>query len=111
MPERIARAAEASRHVGDVELTPRPTALPNIKRIKESAAAAIAPATTGVHCRNQSCSSKGIISSSSGLATSIVMLMALPQAKEGKYRHDHNDQANQVNQSVHESLLRHRLDR
>ncbi len=63
MPESIAKAAEASRQVGEVELTPKPTATANVKQIRESAAAPIAPAITGVHCKYRPSSSDRVTAS------------------------------------------------
>jgi hypothetical protein len=40
-----------SLQVGDEEVMPRPIAVPNAIKIKETAEATNAPATTGVHCR------------------------------------------------------------
>jgi hypothetical protein len=51
MPDAIQRAIEASRHVGAVELTPKPIAAPKVTNIEDTAAATKAPATIGVHCR------------------------------------------------------------
>ena len=46
-PDKRTRANEASRHVGDAELTAKPIAKPKLFRTKANAAAAIAPAITG----------------------------------------------------------------
>src|SRR6478672_3046251 len=64
MPDSIHNAAEASRHVGEVELTPSPTAAANVTRTRESAVAPSAPAITGVHCRY-----RGSASAASGSIT------------------------------------------
>jgi hypothetical protein len=71
MPDNIHNAADASRQVGDVELTPNPTAAANVTRIRESAVAASAPAMTGVHCKYL-----GSASSGPGTAASMVMSCA-----------------------------------
>jgi hypothetical protein len=44
---------EASRHVGDVELTPNPTVAPNVIRMDDMAADANPPAMIGDHCSDQ----------------------------------------------------------
>src|SRR3979490_1150801 len=70
MPDNIQSAADASRHVGAVKLTPNPTAAANVTRIRESAVAACARAMTGVHC-------KYLGSAPSGPVTSVSNVMAL----------------------------------
>jgi len=51
MPDKIHNAAEASRHVGEADVTPRPTLAPNVTRMKDIAVAANAPSRIGDHCR------------------------------------------------------------
>jgi hypothetical protein len=43
---------DASRHVGDVELTPNPTVAANVINMEDIAAAPKAPAIIGVHCKD-----------------------------------------------------------
>jgi hypothetical protein len=52
-----------SRQLGEVELTARPTATANVKKINESAAPPIAPAITGVHCKYRPSSSDRVTAS------------------------------------------------
>src|SRR3569833_276140 len=102
MPESSHSAKEASRHVGAVEATPRPRAVANESMISESADAASAPATMGVHCRphGSSLSAGRMVDSLAATGVSIVMA-ALPQAEQGKDEHDDDDQADKVDDPVH----------
>jgi hypothetical protein len=49
MPDNNQSASDASRHVGAVELTPRPTVVPNVTMIEDTAQAVRAPAMIGPH--------------------------------------------------------------
>src|SRR5215467_6198968 len=105
-PERSCNANEESRQVGAVELTARPMAAANVCSTKAKVAAATAPATIGPHWRYSTYSSS---SSSTARGTRSVMvidrsfclLARSAQAEEREQEHDHNDQANEVDDAVH----------
>src|SRR5262245_42829880 len=96
-PDRIASAADASRHVGAVDAMPRPIVAPNVSNTEESAVAANAPNTIGDHC-----TSRGSISlRTTGETFSIDISMALAKAEERKHRQDHDYQADEIDKTVH----------
>src|SRR3569832_901779 len=106
MPESSHNATEASRQVGAAELTPSPTVAAKVRRIDETAAAVRAPASIGVHCNVQASGARVLtagVTSTGG--ASMLLGGASPQAEERKNGHDDDDQADQVNQSVHIVLL------
>src|SRR3981081_4096581 len=96
-PDRIQSAADASRQVGAVDEMPNPIVAPNANRIDESAVATSAPRITGVQCRY-------LGGTPMGVAGSIGFTMS-PQPEERQYRQDDDNQAHQINQPVHFSLL------
>ena len=53
MPESSQSAIDASRQVGEAELTPRPTAVPKVMRMEDTAEAVRAPRTIGDHSSRQ----------------------------------------------------------
>src|ERR1700761_7196039 len=53
MPDKIHKATEVSRQVGELELTPSPTVTAKEIRIDDMAAAAKPPAMMAVHCSDQ----------------------------------------------------------
>src|SRR3954447_1348364 len=101
-PDSKASAADASRHVGEAELTPRPTATPKPTRMNDIAPAAKAPAMTELHwmVRRSSAATPPSMMSSR-MRVSIVITALSTQAEERQDRHDHDDQADEINQSVH----------
>src|SRR5215203_1888915 len=99
-PDRIASAADASRHVGAADVTPRPIVTANVSNTEDSAVAASAPSTIGDHCRK-----RGVISvRATGVTCSIVLSMALAEAEEGQDRQNHNNQADEIDKTVHSFL-------
>src|SRR3954465_3833905 len=104
-PDRIHSATEAPRHVGAVELTPRPTAIAKLIRIEETAVAMMAPAMTGVHCRLQLSEVPRAMGDVTTGAVSVLMMFVSAQAEERQDGHDDHDQADEINQSVHGVLL------
>jgi hypothetical protein len=91
MPDNSQSAIEASRHVGDVELTPSPTVAPNVIKMDDMAAAARPPAMIGDHCSDQGPSVRAGVDVSIG--DSIVMAV-LSQAEERKDGHNDDDKPN-----------------
>src|SRR6478672_10900537 len=106
-PDSRASADDESRHVGEVELTPRPMATPKLTKMKDSAAAANAPAITELQRIFQRSSAAGTPPAMTSSCTSASMVIASPsaQAEERQDRHDHHDQADEINQSVHGPIL------
>src|SRR3954463_12609044 len=99
-PDRIASAADASRQVGAVGVTPRPIVTANVSNTEDSAVAANAPSTIGDHCRKRGAISLRV----TGVTFSIDRSMALAQAEEGQNRQNHNDQADEIDKTVHSFL-------
>jgi hypothetical protein len=96
IPDNNQSATEASRQVGEAELTPRPMAAPNANKIDDTAAAVSAPSTIGDQAKCQAGST--LRSSETG---SMVVIRPSPQAEERKNSHNDHDQSNQVNDAVH----------
>src|SRR6516225_4313375 len=106
-PDNSASAAEASRQVGEAELTPRPMATPKLTRMNDIAPDANAPAMTELHWMLRGCSAamKPPSKTLSCMRVSIAMAGLSAQAEERQDRHDHDDQADQIDQSVHSPIL------
>src|SRR3954469_4645849 len=102
-PDSKASAADASRHVGEAELTPRPTATPKLTRMNDIAPAAKAPATTELPwmLRRSLAATTPPSIRSSRTRVSIAIAALSAQAEERQDRHDHDDQADEIDQSVH----------
>src|SRR4051795_8032149 len=100
-PDRIASAADASRQVGAVEVTPRPIVTANVSNTEDSAVAAKAPSMIGDHCRKRGAASLR----ATGVTFSIDISMALAKAEEGQNRQNHDNQADEIDKTVHGFLL------
>src|SRR3954447_21204885 len=102
-PDSKASAADASRHVGEAELTPSPTATPKPTRMNDIAPAANAPAITELHWMvlRSSAATPPPSMMSSRMRVSIVIAALSAQAEERQDRHDDDDQADEINQSIH----------
>src|SRR3954454_16970557 len=96
-PDRIASAADASRQVGAVEVTPRPIVTANVSNTEDSAVAAKAPSMIGDHCRKRGAASLR----ATGVTFSIDISMALAKAEEGQNRKNHDNQADEIDKTVH----------
>ena len=73
----------------------------NVSNTEESAVAANAPSTIGDHCRK-----RGAISlRATGVTFSIDLSMALAKAEEGQDRQNHDNQADEIDKTVHGFLL------
>ena len=83
-PDKIQRAADASRQVGAVDEIPSPTDAPKANRIDESAVATSAPSITGVQFKYLGGTPTGAAPDSIGFTMSA-------QAEEGQYSQDHHD--------------------
>src|SRR6185369_3881977 len=97
-PERIASAADASRQVGAVDVTPRPIVTANVNNTEDSAVAANAPSTIGDHCRNRGAASLRV----PGAIFSIDMCMTSAEAEEGQHCQNHDNQADKIDKTVHD---------
>jgi len=97
-----ASAADASRHVGAVDVTPRPTVTPNVSSTDDSAVAANAPSMIGDHCRKRGAVSlrSAVSLRATGEMFSIDISM-LAKAEEGQDRQDHDDESNEIDKTVH----------
>src|SRR5258708_10498240 len=100
MPDRNHNAAEASRQVGAVDVTPKPTVAPNVTRMNERAVAASAPRIIGDHCKNLGATSpRG--------ATTVLskdIFLPLSKAKEAQDRQNHHHKPDQINETAHDCL-------
>src|SRR3954453_14033171 len=96
-PDRIASAADASRQVGAVGVTPRPIVTANVSNTEDSAVAAKAPSMIGDHCRKRGAASLR----ATGVTFSIDISMALAKAEEGQNRKNHDNQADEIDKTVH----------
>src|SRR5215472_7110126 len=94
MPESTHNATEASRHVGAVELTPRPTLVANVIMIENTAHVVNAPATIGVHCSVHALA--GLSANASTSSVSMLIARVLTKAKQRENGHDDYDQANEI---------------
>src|SRR5581483_9450158 len=99
--------AEASRQLGEAELTPRPMAMPKLTRMNDIAPDAKAPAMTELHwmLRRSSAAAKPPSTKLSCTRVSIAIAGLSAQAEERQDRHDHDNQADQIDQSVHSPFL------
>ena len=96
-PDRIASAADASRHVGAIDETPRPIVTANVSNTEDSVVAANAPSTIGDHSRK-----RGAISlRAAGVMFSIEISMTLAKTEERQHRQNYNDQADEIDKTVH----------
>src|SRR5262245_5192115 len=96
-PDSRASAADASSHVGEAELTPRPMATPKLTRMNDIAPAANAPAMTELHWMLHRSSAVTTPPSNTSSCTNVSIAIAdlSAQAEERQDRHDHDDQADQ----------------
>ena len=69
----------------------------NASNTDESAVAARAPSTIGDHCRKRGATSLR----AAGEMFSIVISMALAKTEEGQNRQNHNNQTNEIDETVH----------
>ena len=84
MPESSASAKDASRHVGDAELTPRPIAVPNVIKIEDTAEAVSAPNTIGDHCSFQPSSDDlGAVLTSAGVSMTVMASLSAGRTGTG----------------------------
>jgi len=97
-PDSSASAAEASRHVGEADDIDKPTAVPNASNTELRAAAQSAPAMTDRH----------LISPSATPVVCLSVSMSV-QPEERQDRHDDDDQADQINQTIHGKSPRFRI--
>jgi hypothetical protein len=87
---------------------PSPTVTPKPTNTEDSAVAANAPSTTGDHSTKRhplSFRATGVVSfRAAGGIFSIDISMALAKAEEGKNCQNHNDETDEIYESVHELL-------
>src|SRR3979411_184662 len=111
MPDSSHNAIDASLHVGDVELTPKPTVAAKVIRISERAEAAKAPATIGVHCKLQRTSptdSRGRPSAVPRVSKVMGSLLSPAEARRSRQRYD--NQPHQIDYPIHIALSSRSLD-
>src|SRR3569832_2232117 len=103
-PDTTTSTIEVSRQVGEVDTTERPIAEPKAKRTEETAAATMAPAMMGPHGMVVAGATATV--SVRPPSTTTVSMAASVQADEGQSRHDDDDESDQINDAVHNALLR-----
>src|SRR5947207_8637473 len=90
-PDNNVSAADVSRHVDEVDAIDSPIAAPNATRIELNAAAVMAPPITGLHETRP-------VAVPDNSSRTIVMSA---QTQEGKHEHDHHDETDQINETIH----------
>src|SRR5262249_21657308 len=76
---------------------------PNVSSTDDSAVAANAPSTIGDHCRKRGAVSLHNAASlrATGVVVSIGTSMALAKTEEGQDRHNHDDESDEIDETVH----------
>jgi hypothetical protein len=88
-----------SRQVGDVDATESPTATPNASNTELNAVALMAPPTAEPHKMNPATGSGRVSCTTEAMSA---------QPEERQDKHDHDDQANEIDETVHCILLQDR---
>src|SRR5262249_20327668 len=96
-PDNRASAADASRQVGDVDEMDRPTATPNAVKTALSAAALSAPPMMELH-EMKLVVARGEMSF---VATSVATVAMSAKSQERQDGHHDDDQANEIDKTVH----------
>src|SRR4051794_3953069 len=108
MPDSNHNAIEASLHVGEAELTPKPKVAAKVIKINDRAEAARAPAMIGVHCKLQRpVSPEARERPSPVTGASKVIGSLLSQTEEGQYRQNNDNQTYEIDCAIHIALSLH----
>src|SRR5690348_10469939 len=103
MPDSSQSQGEESRHVGAVETTESPIPEPKASSVNETPAARIAPAMIARQSMNGRSTTPERSTNGRSSPRGIALISVQPEERQNG--HDHDDEADKIDQSVHDTSL------